>query len=101
MYLRGENGQESQDHNNNETAAAAQLKPKLGGTGEAAENSRASQTPGSESLKSDSIPRLYAVSGLSNGKFMRTFKSAFVFLNMFELTGGNDLQNSPTQTKRG
>ena len=41
--------------------------------------------PGSECLKSDSI---LTESRLSNGKLKRTFKSAFVFLNMFELTGG-------------
>ena len=84
MHVRGEDGQESQGSSNDETAAAAQFKPQLGGTGKAAETPE-QPDPGSECLKSDSI---LTESRLSNGKLKRTFKSAFVFLNMFELTGG-------------
>lgn len=37
VHVRRENGQESQGSSNDETAAAAQFKPQLGGTGKAAE----------------------------------------------------------------
>ena len=99
VHLRGENGQESQGHSNDKTAAAAQLKPKLGGTGKAAETPEPARpqglNPWNLTLFQDS-----AVSGLSNRKVKRTFKSAFVFLNVFELTGGMLCRILPLRPRR-